>query len=101
MVLALICYLFASNRWTAATVIASFLPMVRSEGFVLLVAVMLFLALRNRWKYMPLTVIGVLIYGLMGAIVSGEWNWLIIHNPYVQQELGRGLMPDMAIFGTT
>ena len=90
MVLALICYLFAINRWTAATVIASFLPMVRSEGFVLLAAVMLFLALRNRWKYMPLTVIGVLIYGLMGAIVSGEWNWLIIHNPYVQQELGRG-----------
>ncbi|MEY4041202.1 MAG: hypothetical protein EBR94_03115 [Bacteroidetes bacterium] len=90
MVLAFICYLFASNKWTSATVLASFLPMVRSEGFVLLLAVMLFLALRNRWKYMPLTIVGIVFYGLMGALVSGEWNWLIAHNPYIQQEVSGG-----------
>lgn len=90
MVLALICYLFASNKWTAATITASFLPMVRSEGFVLLLAVMLFLALRNRWKYMPLTVVGIVFYALLGAAVSGEWNWLFAHNPYIQQEVAGG-----------
>ena len=69
---------------------ASFLPIVRSEGFVLLGAILLFLALRNRWKYMPLSVVGVLLYGVVGALISGKWNWLITENPYVRQEIAGG-----------
>ncbi|MFN6046696.1 MAG: hypothetical protein ACK45C_01645, partial [Bacteroidota bacterium] len=35
LVLVWICYLFAGNRWKSGAVVASFLPVVRSEGFVL------------------------------------------------------------------
>lgn len=90
LVLVWICYLYAGNRWKSATLIASFLPVIRSEGFVLLAAILFFLALRKRWKYMPLATVGVLIYGLLGAIASGEWNWLIAKNPYVRQEVDGG-----------
>lgn len=90
LVLVWICYLFVGNRWKTATIMASFLPVVRSEGFVLLGAILLFLALRNRWKYMPLSVTGVLIYGVVGALISGKWNWLIAENPYVRQEVEGG-----------
>ena len=90
LVLVWICYLFAGNRWKCGAVVASFLPVVRSEGFVLLGAILLFLALRNRWKYMPLSVIGVLLYGIVGALISGKWNWLFAENPYVRQEVDGG-----------
>ncbi len=90
LVLVWICYLFVGNRWKTATIMASFLPIVRSEGFVLLGAILLFLALRNRWKYMPLSVVGVLLYGVVGALISGKWNWLITENPYVRQEIAGG-----------
>ena len=90
LVLVWICYLFVGNRRKTATIMASFLPIVRSEGFVLLGAILLFLALRNRWKYMPLSVVGVLLYGVVGALISGKWNWLITENPYVRQEIAGG-----------
>jgi len=90
LVLVWICYLFAGNRWKCGAVVASFLPVVRSEGFVLLGAILLFLALRNRWKYMPLSVVGVLLYGIVGALISGKWNWLFAENPYVRQEVDGG-----------
>lgn len=90
LVLVWICYLFAGNRWKTATIVASFLPVIRSEGFVLLAAIGVFLALRNRWKYLPWASVGVLTYGVVGAIVSKQWNWLIVNNPYVRQEVDGG-----------
>ena len=39
---------------------------------------------------MPLTVVGIVLYALLGAAVSGEWNWLFAHNPYIQQEVAGG-----------
>jgi hypothetical protein len=90
LVLVLVCYLYAGSRWVSATVLASFLPLVRSEGFVLLMAVMLFLVFRDRKKYLPYTLVGVTLYGLLGALVSGQWNWLMANNPYVRQELDGG-----------
>jgi hypothetical protein len=90
LVLVWICYLFAGNRWKTATIVASFLPVIRSEGFVLLGAIGVFLVLRNRWKYLPWASVGVLTYGVVGAIVSKQWNWLIVNNPYVRQEVDGG-----------
>lgn len=90
LVLVWICYLFAGNRWKTSTIVASFLPVIRSEGFVLLGAIGVFLALRNRWKYLPWASVGVLTYGVVGAIVSKQWNWLIVNNPYVRQEVDGG-----------
>ena len=99
LVLVWICYLFAGNRWKTATIVASFLPVIRSEGFVLLGAIGVFLVLRNRWKYLPWASVGVLTYGVVGAIVSKQWNWLIVKNPYVRQEVDGGFDAVMAAFG--
>jgi hypothetical protein len=90
LVLVWICYLYVGNRWQSATLLASFLPVIRSEGFVLLTAVAVFLALRNRWKYLPFLAVGTAIYAIIGAIWSGSWNWIIAQNPYVRQELDGG-----------
>lgn len=90
LVLVFMCYLYAGSRWVSATVLASFLPLVRSEGFVLLLAVMLFLVFRKRLKLLPYTVVGVFVYGFLGAVVSGKWDWLIANNPYVRQQVDGG-----------
>lgn len=90
LVLVLVCYLFAGSRWKAATLVASFLPIVRSEGFVLLAGVMVFLIFRNRWKYLPLTCVGVFLYAVVGGFISGQWNWLLVNNPYIKQEIDGG-----------
>ncbi len=90
LVLVWICYLFAGNRWKTATIVASFLPVIRSEGFVLLGAILVFLAFRKRWRYMPWAAVGVALYGVVGAIIHKQWNWLIVQNPYVRQETDGG-----------
>ena len=86
LMLAFVLYFFASNRYVSATVLASFLPMARTEGYLLLAAVMFFLVLRKKWKLLPLALPGLVIYAFVGAIISGDWAWIYHANPYFNVE---------------
>jgi hypothetical protein len=66
--------------WSAA--LLSWLPLVRSEGVVLLGIWVVYLVWRQQWRYLPLLGLGYVVYSLVGAMVLGEPGWIIEHNPY-------------------
>ncbi|MEL5992688.1 hypothetical protein [Hymenobacter segetis] len=66
--------------WSAALI--SWLPFVRSEGFILIGIWVVFLAWRRQWRSLPLLVLGYAVYSVVGGIVFGEPGWVFGHNPY-------------------
>lgn len=74
--------LAVSNRpgWSAALI--SWLPFVRSEGFILIGIWAVYLAWRREWRLLPLLVLGYVVYSAVGALVLGEVGWVFGRNPY-------------------
>ena len=85
--LSLSLYLFSAQRFTAAAVLVSFFPFFRSEGIILWVAALLFLGIRTRWKSMLWLFFGLLLIAVVGAVVSGDYSWILSHNPYFRAEI--------------
>jgi hypothetical protein len=86
LLVSLMLYLFARKKETPAYVIASFLPFVRSEGFIILGAVFLYLIIKKDYKKIPYILSGTLFYAILGAIISGNIMWVIDDNPYIKFE---------------
>ncbi len=82
LLLSIVLYLFASNKYAAATTVASFFPMARTEGYLLLFVVLVFLLVRGKWKIVPLAFIGFAVMAVFGAWISGDWAWIYNSNPY-------------------
>ena len=66
--------------WSAALV--SWLPFVRSEGFILIGIWVVYLAWRRQWRALPLLLLGYAVYSAVGAVVLGEPGWVFGRNPY-------------------
>ena len=66
--------------WSAALI--SWLPFVRSEGFILIGIWVVYLAWHRQWRLLPLLVLGYAAYSTVGAVVLGEPGWVFGHNPY-------------------
>jgi hypothetical protein len=86
LVLVYVSYLLVSHRYAWAIFIASFLPIIRTEGLVIVAAMVPFLIYRKKWKYLPLLVSGTLVFAVIAAGISGEWDYFISHNPYFKFE---------------
>lgn len=71
---------YKQPAWSAA--LASWLPFVRSEGFVLLGLWVVYLAWQRQWRALPLVVLGYLVYSIVGAVVLGEPGWVFGQNAY-------------------
>jgi len=74
--------LLASGRagWSAGLV--SWLPFVRSEGFILLGLWVLCLAWQRQWRALPGLLLGYMVYSAIGGIVLGEPGWVFGRNSY-------------------
>ncbi|OGX81773.1 hypothetical protein [Hymenobacter glacialis] len=74
--------LAVTNRpgWSAALI--SWLPFVRSEGFILIGLWVVYLTWRRQWRYLPLLVLGYVLFSAVGAVVLGEPGWVFGRNPY-------------------
>jgi hypothetical protein len=83
LVLALSVWFFSDKKYFVALVLLSFLPLVRSEGFVVFPIFILALLLQKQWKYIPLLLAGSLLYSLVGFIAFDDFFWLINRNPYL------------------
>jgi hypothetical protein len=66
--------------WSAAVV--SWLPFVRSEGFILLGLWVLCLGWQRQWRALPLLGLGYLVYSAVGGVVLGELGWVFGRNAY-------------------
>jgi hypothetical protein len=70
------------DRPRTAAIAMSFLPMVRSEGLVLLLVMAVFLLLRRQYRVLPWLALGTGLYGLAGWPVHGHPLWPITGIPY-------------------
>lgn len=66
--------------WSA--MLLSWLPFVRSEGFILLGIWVVYLGLKRQWRYLPLLAVGYAVYSVVGAVALGEPGWVFGRNPY-------------------
>lgn len=71
--------------WSAALI--SWLPFVRSEGFILIGLWVVYFAWRRQWRYLPLLVLGYVVFSAVGAVVLGEPGWVFGHNPYATKSV--------------
>ncbi len=70
------------EKYIAAALLLSFLPFVRTEGFVLLAVFQLFFLLERKWMSLLFTVTGTIVYSVIGGIYYGDLLWLIHLSPY-------------------
>ncbi|AWM33485.1 hypothetical protein [Hymenobacter nivis] len=66
--------------WSVALV--SWLPFVRSEGFILLGLWVLYLGWQRQWRALPLVFLGYAMYSAVGALVLHEPGWVFGRNAY-------------------
>ncbi len=86
LVLIYVMYLLVSYRYAPALILASFLPIIRTEGLVLIAAMIPFIVLKKKTKYLPLLFSGTVVFAILAALISGEWDYFISHNPYFKFE---------------
>ncbi len=76
-------FLLLKEKWIAAALLLSFLPFVRTEGFVLLPFIAIWFAMHRQWKAFFLLATGTVIYSLIGFLFHyHDLLWVFTHNPY-------------------
>lgn len=86
LAVSVICWLFVNQKNVAGATVASFLPFFRTEGMVLLVAVLVYLIARKKWHILPLLLAGSLVFTIVSVWVFGDISWLVSQNPYFKFE---------------
>jgi hypothetical protein len=66
--------------------VASMLPFFRTEGFILMAAVFIYLVARKKWKPLPFLLSGSVVYVLITGLVTGSWTAILDENPYLKFE---------------
>ncbi len=83
--------LAAHNKYSWSALTVSWLPFVRSEGFVLLGLWGVYLLWQRQWKALPLLGLGYGVYSLVGGVFLGNFGWVFSSNPYlVNSQYGSG-----------
>jgi hypothetical protein len=88
--LAAIVYLEIKNRSMIAMLLLSFLPFIRSEGYIVALVILVYLLFTKKLKYIPYLLVGHLIYGIIGLFALGDFLWMFHENPYAGIELKYG-----------
>ncbi|MCB2407162.1 hypothetical protein [Hymenobacter lucidus] len=78
--------------WSA--LVMSFLPFVRSEGFLLLGVWAVYLLVSRQWRHLPALLVGYVVYSVVGLLVYHDFLWVFTHNayPYRAAQYGHGTL---------
>ena len=93
-------YLFHIFRFRWACLVISFLPFIRSEGFLFLPLFGLLCIYYKRWIALPFLTVGFLIFTLIGFFYKGIWNWVLGTNFYLTKATDYGHGPWYHFFET-
>ena len=75
-------YLWLSDKKIAATLLFSFMPWIRTEGFVIIVPFLVFLVIDRKYKLIPLLLSATVLFNCLGWWQTGKPFWFISENPY-------------------
>jgi uncharacterized membrane protein len=70
------------NQPVAGAIMMSFLPFIRSEGFLLQGLWGVYFVLTRQWQALPWLGFGFVLYGIVGVAVFGDFFWIFTHNAY-------------------
>ncbi|MDP2176645.1 MAG: hypothetical protein Q8K70_12115 [Bacteroidota bacterium] len=87
LILSLILYFWMNKQLNWALIIASFLPYVRTEGFVILGAIFLLILFKKEYKSLLWLFVGSFIMNIVGFVITGKPFWIITENPYLKHEM--------------
>jgi hypothetical protein len=78
-------FLVLDKKPIGAAVLVSFIPLVRSEGYAIIFAILVVLILNKYWKAIPFLFSGTLIYSIIGWFHFGDFWWIFTQSPYNPQ----------------
>jgi len=84
--LSLVIFFWCAEKRKLSVGLASFLPFVRTEGFVICGAVFIMILARKEYRLLYWLVLGSFIMNLAGFIITHEPFWIITENPYWKHE---------------
>jgi len=77
-------YFLLNEKYLTSAVILSFLPYLRSEGFIFIIIFTLYFLIKRKSKYLPLLLIGTLFYTIVGSFYYKDLLWIINTFPYTR-----------------
>jgi hypothetical protein len=91
-ILILVIFLWLFEYKVSSMLILSFLPFIRSEGMVVIVVFFVYLLIKKEFKYIPLLIIGHVVYTIVGVLAGKPIGWVFTENPYAmwQSNYGKG-----------
>jgi hypothetical protein len=79
-------WLVIQERFLIAAIVISFLPMVRTEGGLIVLIWILYFMKKKQWKALPLLALGGFLYTVIGVANGKDFLWLLAENPYAEIE---------------
>jgi len=79
---------FCDKKWVSV-LLFSLLPWIRTEGFVIIIPILVYLIFSRNYKYIIGLFLGTFIINLVGYIQSGAVFWFITENPYFKVEVDK------------
>jgi hypothetical protein len=76
-------YLLVVERYSRAALFAGFLPFARSEGFIILGIILLFLLIKREFRSSLYLAFGSIFFNSLGWLIEKEPFWIITKNPYI------------------
>jgi hypothetical protein len=80
-------YLAIKEKWVLASLCLSFMPFARSEGFVIVLLVVIFFVFTKRFRYIPFLLVGTFIFNSIGFAMTGLPMWIFQANPYIHTDI--------------
>ncbi|PCJ67211.1 MAG: hypothetical protein COA58_02520 [Bacteroidetes bacterium] len=85
-----IVYFELKDKTALASGLLSFLPFIRSEGYIIAIIFLVYLLFAKRYKYIIYLLLGHVIYGIIGLFVFQDFLWMFNQNPYSGVEIKYG-----------
>lgn len=84
-------YFANKSKFITAIIVVSFLPLIRSEGLIIVGVFGLYCALTRKFKLIPLLAVGQLIYTIVGAFYYKDLLWVFNKIPYASLSSAYGI----------
>lgn len=72
-------YFFKHQKFLLAALIASLLPLIVAEGFIILIIFIIGFIFCRAYKYLPFLFTGIIVYGIIGLIALSDFLWYLPH----------------------
>ncbi|MDG1046458.1 MAG: hypothetical protein P8P81_07620 [Bacteroidia bacterium] len=81
-----------NNKSYLSYTLLSFLPFVRSEGYIIVIIFLIYSLINDRKKFIPFMTLGTIIYGIIGIFYHNDFLWMFNQNPYsgIEYKYGNG-----------